>query len=263
MPLVMSEAKSSFSFHDKSMSLLARSSSRQPPFTYCEQTKDGTCVAGRRVSWSPPGVGTKSGIPVPPQAFLFIHNTVSESLQRHCQAASLYTCSSNPVPLLPHTGLSWSCGGTGPPQNPLWPLCLNLTALQCLCPAPAMRGCGAERNRSLPKAACSSRVTHSSLLAQSTLKAITFYLQNGVQLVILYAYPKVPKQDAPKQRKQAIKVPFNPSPQNCHRDTETAPAPYVPPPMARGHAYLTMLGWESFCSRLISRTITSWSTSFL
>lgn len=50
-------------------------------------------------------------------------------------------------------------------------------------------------------------------LPKAQLKAINFYLQNGVQLVILYAYPKVPKQkDAPKQRKQAIKVPFDPSP---------------------------------------------------
>lgn len=67
-------------------------------------------------------------------------------------------------------------------------------------------------------------------LPKAHLKAINFYLQNWVQLVILYAYPKVPKQkDAPKQRKQAIKVPFDPSPQNCHRDTEAAPAPTSAP----------------------------------
>lgn len=52
MPLVMSEAKSTFSFHVKVMSLLARRSSRQPPFTYCEQRqKAGTHAAGHRLSW--------------------------------------------------------------------------------------------------------------------------------------------------------------------------------------------------------------------
>lgn len=54
---MMSEAKSTFSFHVKPMSLLARSSSRQPPFTYCEQRqkKAGGCAAGHRLPWSFPG----------------------------------------------------------------------------------------------------------------------------------------------------------------------------------------------------------------
>lgn len=56
MPLVMSEAKSTFSFHVKAMSLLASSSSRQPPFTYCEQRqKAGGCAARHRLPWSFPG----------------------------------------------------------------------------------------------------------------------------------------------------------------------------------------------------------------
>lgn len=56
MPLVMSEAKSTFSFHVKAMSLLARSSSRQPPFTYCEQKEKASgCVAAHRLCCSFPG----------------------------------------------------------------------------------------------------------------------------------------------------------------------------------------------------------------
>lgn len=89
---------------------------------------------------------------------------------------------------------------------------------------------GQSRPEASPKQSAHPESLTSRCLPNTELKAINFYLQNGVQLVILYAYPKVPKQkDASKQKKQAIKVPFDPSPQNCHRDAEAAPAPTSAP----------------------------------
>lgn len=57
-------------------------------------------------------------------------------------------------------------------------------------------------------------------------QARNLYLQNWVQLFILHAYPKVPKQNTPeKKSKEAIKVQLNPSLQNCLKDTNATPAP--------------------------------------
>lgn len=51
------------------------------------------------------------------------------------------------------------------------------------------------------------------------------YLQNGVQIVILHTYPKVPKQKNISKKKEGVKVQLNPALQSCLRDTKPMPAP--------------------------------------